>query len=160
MRTMVPLESEETFYRDLSIQDRLDDFLEVKGVSVLDENGRDASGFWNIQAGNAFAAQCRNIKNADFYGHTYEFHISVGVRKNIDLTKRWDEAQKSAVIRNQASASSDGVTLQSGITVTRILPVASSVLVEKRDARTKEKLPGAEFAVYEWNGSSYEAVRL
>ncbi len=156
LRTMVPLESEETFYRDLSIQDRLDDFLEVKGVSVLDENGRDASGFWNIQAGNAFAAQCRNIKNADFYGHTYEFHISVGVRKNIDLTKRWDEAQKSAVIRNQASASSDGVTLQSGITVTRILPVASSVLVEKRDARTKEKLPGAEFAVYEWNGSSYE----
>ncbi len=44
--------------------------------------------------------------------------------------------------------------------MTNIAPVKSSVSVEKRDGKTKEKLPGAVFAVYEWNGSRYAATPL
>ena len=160
LHTMVPQESEETFYKDLSIRDTLDPFLEVKSVSVVNENGSDAAKYWNIQTGNAFLAQSKDMKDTNFYGHTYDFLITVGIRKTADLTKRWNEQQKRAVISNQATASSDGNTVNSGTTTTKIAPVPSSVLVEKQDERTKEKLPGAEFAVYEWNGNGYENTPL
>ncbi len=81
LRTMVPQESEETFYKDLSIRDTLDPFLEVKSVSVVNENGSDAAKYWNIQTGNAFLAQSKDMKDTNFYGHTYDFLITVGIEK-------------------------------------------------------------------------------
>ena len=160
LRTMVPIENEETCYHDLSISDQLDDFLEIKNVTVTNENGANAEKFWTIQKTNAFVARCRDIKNTSFYGHTYDFQITVGVKKDAGLEKRWDPAKKMARIKNQASASSDGNTVRSQTVVTNIAPVKSSVSVEKRDGKTKEKLPGAVFAVYEWNGSRYAATPL
>lgn len=160
LRTMVPIENEETCYNDLSISDQLDDFLEIKNVTVTNENGANAEKYWNIQKTNAFVARCSDIKNTSFYGHTYDFQITVGVKKDAGLEKRWDSTKKMARIRNQASASSDGNTVQSQTVVTNIAPVKSSVSVEKRDVKTKEKLPGAVFAVYEWNGSGYAATPL
>ena len=82
------------------------------------------------------------------------------MKKDAGLEKRWDPAKKMARIKNQASASSDGNTVRSQTVVTNIAPVKSSVSVEKRDGKTKEKLPGAVFAVYEWNGSRYAATPL
>ena len=160
LRTMVPIENEETCYHDLSISDQLDDFLEIKNVTVTNENGANAEKFWTIQKTNAFVARCSDIKNTSFYGHTYDFQITVGVKKDAGLEKRWDPAKKMARIKNQASASSDGNTVRSQTVVTNIAPVKSSVSVEKRDGKTKEKLPGAVFAVYEWNGSRYAATPL
>ncbi len=160
LRTMVPIENEETCYHDLSISDQLDDFLEIKNVTVTNENGANAEKFWTIQKTNAFVARCSDIKNTSFYGHTYDFQITVGVKKDAGLEKRWDPAKKMARIKNQASASSDGNTVRSQTVVTNIVPVKSSVSVEKRDGKTKEKLPGAVFAVYEWNGSRYAATPL
>lgn len=160
LRTMVPIENEETCYHDLSISDQLDDFLEIKNVTVTNENGANAEKFWTIQKTNAFVARCSDIKNTSFYGHTYDFQITVGVKKDAGLEKRWDPAKKMARIKNQASASSDGNTVRSQNVVTNIAPVKSSVSVEKRDGKTKEKLPGAVFAVYEWNGSRYAATPL
>ena len=160
LRTMVPIENEETCYHDLSISDQLDDFLEIKNVTVTNENGVNAEKFWTIQKTNAFVARCSDIKNTSFYGHTYDFQITVGVKKDAGLEKRWDPAKKMARIKNQASASSDGNTVRSQTVVTNIAPVKSSVSVEKRDGKTKEKLPGAVFAVYEWNGSRYAATPL
>ena len=160
LRTMVPIENEETCYHDLSISDQLDDFLEIKNVTVTNENGANAEKFWTIQKTNAFVARCSDIKNTSFYGHTYDFQITVGVKKDAGLEKRWDSAKKMARIKNQASASSDGNTVRSQTVVTDIAPVKSSVSVEKRDGKTKEKLPGAVFAVYEWNGSRYAATPL
>lgn len=160
LRTMVPIENEETCYHDLSISDQLDDFLEIKNVTVTNENGANAEKFWTIQKTNAFVARCSDIKNTSFYGHTYDFQITVGVKKDAGLEKRWDPAKKMARIKNQASASSDGNTVRSQTVVTNIAPVKSSVSVEKRDGKTKEKLPGAVFAVYEWNGSRYVATPL
>ena len=160
LRTMVPIENEETCYHDLSISDQLDDFLEIKNVTVTNENGADAEKFWTIQKTNAFVARCSDIKNTSFYGHTYDFQITVGVKKDAGLEKRWDPAKKMARIKNQASASSDGNTVRSQTVVTNIAPVKSSVSVEKRDGKTKEKLPGTVFAVYEWNGSRYAATPL
>ena len=160
LRTMVPIENEETCYHDLSISDQLDDFLEIKNVTVTNENGVNAEKFWTIQKINAFVARCSDIKNTSFYGHTYDFQITVGVKKDAGLEKRWDPAKKMARIKNQASASSDGNTVRSQTVVTNIAPVKSSVSVEKRDGKTKEKLPGAVFAVYEWNGSRYAATPL
>ena len=83
-----------------------------------------------------------------FTAYTYDFQITVGVKKDAGLEKRWDPAKKMARIKNQASASSDGNTVRSQTVVTNIAPVKSSVSVEKRDGKTKEKLPGAVFAVY------------
>ena len=160
LRTMVPIENEETCYHDLSISDQLDDFLEIKNVTVTNENGANAEKFWTIQKTNAFVARCSDIKNTSFYGHTYDFQITVGVKKDAGLEKRWDPAKKMARIKNQASASSDGNTVRSQTVVTNIAPVKSSVSVEKRDGKTKEKLPGAVFAVYEWNGSRYASTPL
>lgn len=160
LRTMVPIENEETCYHDLSISDQLDDFLEIKNVTVTNENGANAEKFWTIQKTNAFVARCSDIKNTSFYGHTYDFQITVGVKKDAGLEKRWDPAKKMARIKNQASASSDGNTVRSQTVVTNIAPVKSSVSVEKRDGKTKEKLPGAVFTVYEWNGSRYAATPL
>ena len=160
LRTMVPIENEETCYHDLSISDQLDDFLEIKNVTVTNENGANAEKFWTIQKTNAFVARCSDIKNTSFYGHTYDFQITVGVKKDAGLEKRWDPAKKMARIKNQASASSDGNTVRSQTVVTNIAPVKSSVSAEKRDGKTKEKLPGAVFAVYEWNGSRYAATPL
>ena len=160
LRTIVPIENEETCYHDLSISDQLDDFLEIKNVTVTNENGANAEKFWTIQKTNAFVARCSDIKNTSFYGHTYDFQITVGVKKDAGLEKRWDPAKKMARIKNQASASSDGNTVRSQTVVTNIAPVKSSVSVEKRDGKTKEKLPGAVFAVYEWNGSRYAATPL
>ena len=160
LRTMVPIENEETCYHDLSISDQLDDFLEIKNVTVTNENGANAEKFWTIQKTNAFVARCSDIENTSFYGHTYDFQITVGVKKDAGLEKRWDSAKKMARIKNQASASSDGNTVRSQTVVTNIAPVKSSVSVEKRDGKTKEKLPGAVFAVYEWNGSRYAATPL
>ena len=160
LRTMVPIENEETCYHDLSISDQLDDFLEIKNVTVTNENGANAEKFWTIQKTNAFVARCSDIKNTSFYGHTYDFQITVGVKKDAGLEKRWDPAKKMARIKNQASASSDGNTVRSQTVVTNIEPVKSSVSVEKKDGKTKEKLPGAVFAVYEWNGSRYAATPL
>ena len=160
LRTMVPIENEETCYHDLSISDQLDDFLEIKNVTVTNENGANAEKFWTIQKTNAFVARCSDIKNTSFYGHTYDFQITVGVKKDAGLEKRWDPAKKMARIKNQACASSDGNTVRSQTVVTNIAPVKSSVSVEKRDGKTKEKLPGAVFAVYEWNGSRYAATPL
>lgn len=40
LRTMVPIENEETCYHDLSISDQLDDFLEIKNVTVTNETGQ------------------------------------------------------------------------------------------------------------------------
>ena len=160
LRTMVPIENEETCYHDLSISDQLDDFLEIKNVTVTNENGANAEKFWTIQKTNAFVARCSDIKNTSFYGHTYDFQITVGVKKDAGLEKRWDPAKKMARIKNQASASSDGNTVRSQTVVTNIAPVKSSVSVEKKDGKTKEKLPGAVFAVYEWNGSRYAATPL
>ena len=160
LRTMVPIENEETCYHDLSISDQLDDFLEIKNVTVTNENGANAEKFWTIQKTNALVARCSDIKNTSFYGHTYDFQITVGVKKDAGLEKRWDPAKKMARIKNQASASSDGNTVRSQTVVTNIAPVKSSVSVEKRDGKTKEKLPGAVFAVYEWNGSRYAATPL
>lgn len=160
LRTMVPIENEETCYHDLSISDQLDDFLEIKNVTVTNENGANAEKFWTIQKTKAFVARCSDIKNTSFYGHTYDFQITVGVKKDAGLEKRWDPAKKMARIKNQASASSDGNTVRSQTVVTNIAPVKSSVSVEKRDGKTKEKLPGAVFNVYEWNGSRYAATPL
>ena len=160
LRTMVPIENEETCYHDQSISDQLDDFLVIKNVTVTNENGVNAEKFWTIQKTNAFVARCSDIKNTSFYGHTYDFQITVGVKKDAGLEKRWDPAKKMARIKNQASASSDGNTVRSQTVVTNIAPVKSSVSVEKRDGKTKEKLPGAVFAVYEWNGSRYAATPL
>ena len=160
LRTMVPIENEETCYHDLSISDQLDDFLEIKNVTVTNENGANAEKFWTIQKTKAFVARCSDIKNTSFYGHTYDFQITVGVKKDAGLEKRWDPAKKMARIKNQASASSDGNTVRSQTVVTNIAPVKSSVSVEKRDGKTKEKLPGAVFTVYEWNGSRYAATPL
>lgn len=81
LRTMVPIENEETCYHDLSISDQLDDFLEIKNVTVTNENGVNAEKFWTIQKINAFVARCSDIKNTSFYGHTYDFQITVGVKK-------------------------------------------------------------------------------
>ena len=82
---MVPIENEETCYHDLSISDQLDDFLEIKNVTVTNENGANAEKFWTIQKTNAFVARCSDIKNTSFYGHTYDFQITVGVKKDAGL---------------------------------------------------------------------------
>ena len=86
LRTMVPIENEETCYHDLSISDQLDDFLEIKNVTVTNENGANAEKFWTIQKTNAFVARCSDIKNTSFYGHTYDFKITV--LKNAGIRQR------------------------------------------------------------------------
>ncbi len=127
-------------------------FWRLKNVTVTNENGANAEKFWTIQKTNAFVARCSDIKNTSFYGHTYDFQITVGVKRMPVLKNAGIRQKKMARIKNQASASSDGNTVRSQTVVTNIAPVKSSVSVEKRDGKTKEKLPGALFAVYEWNG--------
>ena len=160
LTTVVPMEEENTVYKDLWVYDTLDEFLEIKSVKVTNENGADASGWWNLTTSNQFEARCTKMNNTDFYGHTYQFVITVGIRKGADLGARWDENLQSAVIRNQAHAESDGKTVHSGIVLTKIPAVPSGVQVEKKDIRTGTLLAGAEFSVYEWNGSSYKTEPL
>lgn len=155
LMTTVPMETEGTIYQDWSVFDTLDDYLEIRQVSVTNENNADASVYWTIQKKQSFLAQCSNIRNLGFYGHTYYFRITVGIRKEAALKNRWEKEVQKAVIRNQAHASSDGKTVDSK-TVTTTVPMSpASVSVEKRDSLTGEVLPGAEFSIYEWKNGAY-----
>lgn len=160
LMTTVPMETEGTVYKDWSVYDTLDDYLEIRNVSVVDENGADASGYWSITSSNQFLAQCKNIRNLGFYGHTYQFRITVGIKKEAALKNRWDSGIQQAVIRNQAHASSDGKTADSRTVITKIPAIPSKVSVEKKDGLTGEKLSGAEFSIYEWNKGSYKTTPL
>lgn len=155
LTTTIPMETEQTLYHDWTVTDSLDSFLEILQVKVTDENGADASSWWNIDTTQGFTAVCSKIRQVGFYGHTYRFDLTVGIRAQADLRTRWDAGLRAAVIRNQASAASDGQTVYSANVVTKILPAAVGLTVEKRDSRTQELLDGAEFEVQEWNGSTY-----
>lgn len=158
LTTVVPMETDNTMYKDWSVRDVLDDALEIKKVSVTDENGSDASGHWIITRDKQFEAKCRNIKNTEFYGHTYRFQITVGIRSTADLNTYWDISAKAAMIRNQAQAVSDGKTVQSQTVITKLPAIPASVIVEKADEQTKKPLDGARFGIYEWDGSNYGEV--
>lgn len=160
LATMVPMETEGTVYQDWSIRDKLDDYLEIRQVSVTNENGTDASGYWNINADSTFLAQCRNIRDLGFYGHTYFFQITVGIKKEVSLKNRWDTGTRKAVIRNQAHVTSDGKTVDSRTVITTIPTMPSSVLAEKRDSLTGRMLSGAEFSIYEWKQGTYGETPL
>lgn len=110
----VPDEWEEFYYSSYSLQDEINEILDVQKIKILNEQKTDVSGNFNIstnknsQGKTVVKAEAKPefIKTSNFYNHTYQMIINVKINSNADLSPYTDK-EGNTNFPNKASVTID-----------------------------------------------------